>query len=230
MRANFFVRRVANNFLLFGTLGWLLYVVAGTFFVRGFWIFAITALAYQIISLSILVSRYPEYMELAEIRKKNVENAKPWDRTLVMVLMVATLLMYILAGLDIGRWHASELPLALAIPGVLVYILSCALNQWAMVHNRFFERNVRIQTDRDQKVATTGPYRYVRHPGYLGSILFFLSFPMMVGSGIAWLGSALCVLGMVGRTFLEDRTLQAELTGYEGYCQTVQYRLIPRIW
>jgi protein-S-isoprenylcysteine O-methyltransferase Ste14 len=99
-----------------------------------------------------------------------------------------------------------------------------------MVHNRFFERNVRIQTDRGQQVVTTGPYRYVRHPGYLGSVVFFLSFPMMAGSGIAWVGSILCALGMICRTSLEDQALRAELSGYEEYCRTVRFRLIPGIW
>ena len=77
---------------------------------------------------------------------------------------------------------------------------------------------------------TSGPYRYVRHPGYLGSVVGFVSFPLIVGSGIALLGSVLCIAGMIVRTYLEDRTLRQELPGYVEYAQIVRYRLIPYVW
>jgi protein-S-isoprenylcysteine O-methyltransferase Ste14 len=230
MHAKIIAGRIVNNFLMLAALGSLLYIAAGTVCIRGFWIYAITALVYQIISLSFLAARYPQYLDLANVRRRRAENAKPWDKALVTVLTAATLLMYLLTGLDIGCWHVSELPLVLAIPGVLMYVLGSAVNQWAMVHNRFFERNVRIQTDREHSVVTADPYRLIRHPGYLGSIIFFLSFPLLCGSAIGWLGSAFCVVGMVGRTYFEDRTLQAELSGYVEYCRSVRYRLIPHIW
>ena len=105
-----------------------------------------------------------------------------------------------------------------------------ALNQLAMLHNPHFERGVRIQTDRGHRVVATGPYRCVRHPGYLGSVLGFVSFPLIVGSAIALLGSILCIVGMVVRTYLEDKTLNQELAGYTEYTRIVRYRLIPYVW
>ncbi|HOT93548.1 MAG TPA: isoprenylcysteine carboxylmethyltransferase family protein [Anaerolineae bacterium] len=174
--------------------------------------------------------KHPEYVELANVRKTARTDAKKWDRTVVLAVLAATYVMYALAALDVGRLHLSTLPVPLTVVGILTYIVASALNQWAMLHNPHFEREVRIQTDRNHAVMTSGPYRYVRHPGYLGSVVGLVSFPLIVGSGIALLGSVLCIAGMIVRIYLEDRTLRQELAGYAEYAQTVRYRLLPYVW
>jgi len=226
----FIARRVVQNILVLVSLGVLFFIIAGTISVWGFWLYVATVLVYQIISLLIIVPRHPEYVELANVRKAEHTDVKKWDRTVVMVIMGATYLMYVLAALDVGRLHLSELPIPLTVVGIVAYVVGSALNQWAMLHNPHFERAVRIQTDRNHAVMTSGPYRYVRHPGYLGSVISFVSLPLIVGSGIALVGSVLCMAGMVVRTYLEDKTLRQELDGYAAYAQTVRYRLLPYVW
>jgi protein-S-isoprenylcysteine O-methyltransferase Ste14 len=80
------------------------------------------------------------------------------------------------------------------------------------------------------RVAKTGPYSYVRHPGYLDSVLFYVAFPLISGSTLAFLGSTLGITGILVRTSLEDRTLREELAGYAEYAQEVRYRLMPYMW
>jgi protein-S-isoprenylcysteine O-methyltransferase Ste14 len=104
------------------------------------------------------------------------------------------------------------------------------MNQWAMIHNTHFEKEVRIQADRKHQVVESGPYQYIRHPGYFGSMLGFISFSLILGSGIAVIGSVLCMVGMIVRTYLEDKTLRQELAGYEEYAKKVRSRLIPYVW
>ena len=88
----------------------------------------------------------------------------------------------------------------------------------------------RIQDDRGQVVVTAGPYRYVRHPMYLGVILLFLGMPVALGSWWAlWPGVVIGAL-FVLRTAKEDRMLRDELPGYAEYTQRVRYRLVPRVW
>ena len=157
-------------------------------------------------------------------------DVKKWDRRIVRILMLVIYLTFALAAVDLGRISLSSLPLWFAPVGSLFYAAGSALNQWAMIHNPHFEREVRIQTDRDHQVIAAGPYRYVRHPGYLGSVLGFVSYPMILGSGLAFIGSFLCIAGMIMRTYLEDHVLREELEGYRAYTSTVAYRLIPRIW
>ena len=99
-----------------------------------------------------------------------------------------------------------------------------------MRENAFFSSHVRIQPDRGQHVVTSGPYAVVRHPGYAGSILFNIAVPVLLGSLPALAVAAAFVPIFVLRTYLEDRTLLAELPGYADYARRVRCRLVPRVW
>ncbi len=226
----FIFQRVQQNVLSLFSVGALFFVIAGTIKNIGFWIYAGTVLMYQIVSLLILVPKYPAYTELARIRKIQRTDAKNWDKRIIRILLMTTFLMYALAALDLGRVRLGILPLWLAAPGILCYTAGSALNQWAMIHNPHFEKEVRIQTDRAHQVIAAGPYRFVRHPGYLGSLLGYLCFPLILGSALAFIGAILCMTGTVVRANLEDRTLRQELDGYQAYAHEVRYRLIPFIW
>ena len=105
-----------------------------------------------------------------------------------------------------------------------------ALFTWAMSANKFFSTSVRIQTDREHRVAESGPYARVRHPGYTGYILFTIATPMILGSLWALIPAGVTLVLFVIRTILEDRTLQNELDGYGEYAARVKYRLIPGIY
>jgi protein-S-isoprenylcysteine O-methyltransferase Ste14 len=212
------------------SLGFLLFTLAGKVEILGFWIYIVVAIVYQVISLLIIVPKYPEYVALHEARKARPTNVKKWDTVLLWVLAGFTFLMYGLAALDLGHLHVGKLSWWFAIPGVALYIAGSMLNQWAMVHNPHFERGVRIQHERQHRVAKTGPYSYVRHPGYLGSVLFYISFPLISGSVLALWGGTLGIIGILVRTSLEDKTLREELDGYAAYTQKVRYRLMPYVW
>lgn len=226
----FILRRVQQNVLSSFAVGVLFFAIAGTIAIRGFWIYVTTVLIYQIVSLLIIVPRYPSYIELAHVRQIQREDAKKRDRLMIYILMMATLLTYALAAVDLGRIHISTLALWTAPLGIMFYSAGSALNQWAMIHNPHFEKEVRIQKDRTHRVITTGPYRLVRHPGYLGSILGFVSFPLILGSVLAFIGVIFSIAGTVVRTYLEDRTLQEELDGYQAYADAVTHRLVPFVW
>lgn len=108
--------------------------------------------------------------------------------------------------------------------------LSALFTVWAMACNRFFYGRVRIEKERGHTVASTGPYRLVRHPGYLGAIVTDGFTPLLLDSWWAMLPALLTVAVLVLRTSLEDRTLLKELDGYHEYAQRVRYRLFPGIW
>jgi protein-S-isoprenylcysteine O-methyltransferase Ste14 len=99
-----------------------------------------------------------------------------------------------------------------------------------MIANAFFSTAVRIQSERGHTVCRSGPYRFVRHPGYVGFILQSLGTPVLLGSWWALIPGVTAVVFMIIRTSWEDRTLQAELPGYRDFVQEVRYRLVPAIW
>ena len=181
----------------------------------------------------ILIPRNPEL--LAERAAGPQKSNKTWDTALMSVAGLATMAQYIVAGLDLRfGWTrqsaAVQIPLALQIAALAVAVLAYALTTWAMVANAFFSKIVRIQDDRGHAVATGGPYRYVRHPSYVGEIAFSLAAPVMLNSLWAFIPGALLALLFVVRTALEDKTLHEELDGYEAYAQQVRYRLLPGVW
>jgi len=113
---------------------------------------------------------------------------------------------------------------------LLVFAFGMIFSVWAMLANKFFAKFVKIQTEREHNVITNGPYAYVRHPGYAGSLLAFISLPVALGSLWALLPASAGLSLWIVRTYLEDRTLQKELDGYSQYACRVRWRLVPYIW
>jgi protein-S-isoprenylcysteine O-methyltransferase Ste14 len=176
----------------------------------------------------VLIPNNPELLIERTTRRK--EGIKTWDTVLLSIVGLTTIAKYILAGFDVRLGWTAQMPLALQIAALIVAALGYALGTWAMAANAFFSKVVRIQEDRDHAVATGGPYRYVRHPGYIGTIVFELATPIMLGSLWALIPGGLAALLFVVRTALEDRTLQEELDSYRDYARRVRYRLLPGIW
>ncbi len=166
---------------------------------------------------------------LAE-RRGPRKGAKGWDTAIMGVVGLIILAIYLVGGLDVRYGWTSGLPAAAQIIGVILAVLGYGLVVWATASNAFFSQIVRIQTERGHTVATGGPYRLVRHPGYVGSILAYLGTPIMLGSGPAVVLGIVSAVLMVIRTALEDKTLQAELDGYKAYAVRVHYRLLPGVW
>lgn len=176
----------------------------------------------------LLIPRNPEL--LAERAKRHREGMKTWDKLLLSIVGLATLVKYILAGLDVRYGWTVQLPTTIQVVALVVSALGYALGTWAMVTNAYFSMIVRIQEDRGHAVVSDGPYRYVRHPGYTGTTAFELATPIMLGSLWALFPGVLIAVLTVVRTALEDRTLKEELDGYRDYAQQVRYRLLPGIW
>lgn len=178
----------------------------------------------------LLIPRSPDLLIERMARRKD---AKTWDTILMSIVGLATLAKHIVAGFDFHEgWTANvwQVPLALQIAALVVAALGYALGVWAMMANAYFSKIVRIQDDRGQTVATGGPYRYVRHPGYTGTVLFELTTPFMLGSLWALIPGGLAAILMIVRTALEDKTLQEELAGYKEYTEQTRYRLLPGVW
>jgi protein-S-isoprenylcysteine O-methyltransferase Ste14 len=167
-----------------------------------------------------------------ELIARRAESAgqKGWDRLVSGLWAVTGLAGLIVAGLDFRFGWTGPLPFGVHLAGALGYTLGFALFSWAMASNAYFSTIVRVQADQGHTVCTTGPYHFVRHPGYVGAILQSLVAPLLLGSLWAFVPGALAAALLVVRTVLEDRTLHAELTGYEAYARSVRFRLIPGIW
>lgn len=162
----------------------------------------------------------------AAIRK----DTKPFDKIFLRFLLTFMIAEPVLAGLDAVRFHWAAMPFWTLYPGVVLLLISATWITWVLVRNPHAESSVRIQKERDHAVVSSGPYRFVRHPMYVGLILLHVSIALVLGSMWTLALAALITILFLWRTALEDRTLRRELSGYEEYTRITRYRLLPGIW
>lgn len=154
-----------------------------------------------------------------------------WDKVVSGLWSLALyLVLPLVAGLDIRLAWTGDVAVAVNVVGALVLAAGLGLAAWAMLANAYFSTAVRIQSDRGQTVCRSGPYRMVRHPGYVGFILQSFGTALVLGSLWALVPGLAAASLLVLRTALEDRFLQAELPGYQDYARDVRHRLVPGIW
>jgi protein-S-isoprenylcysteine O-methyltransferase Ste14 len=169
--------------------------------------------------------------ELLIERSKPGEGTKKWDKAVLGLSLLVTISMYIIAGLDSGRYHWSpEFHLGLYLVGIILTVSGQLIFLIAQKQNRFFSSTVRIQTDRNHTVCESGLYKIVRHPAYLGSVIQSLGFPLLFGSLWCIIPICLMIILLITRTYLEDKTLRNELKGYLEYSGKTRYRIIPFVW
>jgi protein-S-isoprenylcysteine O-methyltransferase Ste14 len=167
---------------------------------------------------------------LAE-RAHPASDTRKWDKIILAVMGLLMVAEFVIASLDVRLGWSQQFPLTLQVIGLVAAIVGYDfILIWAMVSNAFFVATVRIQSDRQHTVTSSGPYSFVRHPGYLGSILLDLGVPFMLNSLWAIIPAIMVTLVLIARTALEDKTLQVELSGYKEYAERVRYRLFPGIW
>ena len=218
------IRRLIQVFSVLILQGTFLFIAAGTFSWKWAWAVLLLGLLLLIINLILLPA------ELVEERGRKKENVKKWDRLLTSIISFPTILMYVFSGLDHRFDWTGYIPSIINIAGLVFIFLGSMLFTWSMVSNKFFSTLVRLQIDRQHTVATEGPYKYIRHPGYLGYMVFTLATPIALGAFWGIIFSFIICILLIVRTVLEDATLKKELPGYAEYAENVRYKLIPFLW
>lgn len=210
--------------------GAVLFGAAGTLAWPMGWVYVILVSTVSVGSRVILLWVSPDTLrERANFAK--VKGVEPGDRVLVMIVgTLGPIAVLLVAGLDHRFGWSRPLPAGVIAAAIAAALLGAAFTTWAMVVNRFFSAVARIQKDRGHVVISNGPYRWVRHPGYAGSVLATLAIPVMLGSLWGLVPAGLTVLAIVVRTAREDRMLRRGLAGYQAYAGRTRARLIPGIW
>jgi protein-S-isoprenylcysteine O-methyltransferase Ste14 len=193
------------------------------------WVYGLACTLAFIVSRILVVRRHPDL--LAERAKfMDHDDTKPWDRIMAPLVAVGGGLVPLVAALDAVCHWSAPFCMPVKIVSLLIILAGFALSAYAFFVNRFFSGTVRIQTERGHKVVSEGPYGWVRHPGYTGSLATFLASPVFLDSWWAFVPAVASTAILAFRTALEDRTLQNELEGYPEYARRVRYRLLPGIW
>jgi len=207
----------------------IILIAAGTFDIgRQLLIYFIILAGSYITELWVIYRHNPEVLNE---RVKNIKSGtKSWDKVLLSLYAIFTfIVMNIFIGLDI-RLGWSHIGFSYIYIGLILYILSVIISTKSLLTNKYFESSSRIQTERNQTVISTGVYSVVRHPGYSSIILWALSIPLLTGAVYTLIPSAIIIIIISIRTYMEDKMLKEELEGYQEYSYKVKYRLIPFVW
>ncbi len=179
------------------------------------------------VNLTVILLKNPS---LLRERLKKQKPTDPRDKVFVTLSTLAWLGVMVVAGLDAVHYRWSLVSLDWLYVGAALHLLGMVPVAWAMATNPFLGATVRIQEERGHRVITTGPYRIVRHPMYVGILVMLLGWPVILGSWWSYVPLALVVLLILWRTAFEDRRLRKDLAGYDAYCRQTPYRLLPGVW
>ncbi len=204
-----------------------LFLPAGNWLWARGWLYV--GMFYSVVTLSSLYLRRVN-PDIVAGRINPHQGTEPWDKILVGFLTVMWMATFPVAAMDDERFQWFPVPWWVCVIGYVFFLGGMAIVTWAEAVNKFFEPTVRIQTDRGQTVIDTGPYAFVRHPGYVGGVFVVIGGPLALGSLWALIPVVLGSVVLILRTKWEDETLRAKLTGYKEYAQRVRYRLIPGVW
>jgi len=221
------LRVIAQLLILMLILAALLFIPAGRLDWPQAWILIIFLMIYFLLYIQIGIFNDPDQ---TWERSRKAENVKDWDRLIMGIYSVLLPTVFILAGLDVGRFHWSTVPLVWQIMAWAGLALAGGIILWTVRTNTFLSRYARIQDDRGQQVIASGPYRIIRHPMYLGILILFLCLGPALASWFTLIPGLLIDLLFLIRTSKEDKMLKNELEGYLLYTQEVRFRLIPWIW
>ena len=209
--------------LMLGFLVAVLFGCAGRFDLGFFWAY--------VACIAVVVAVGIRVMD-PELRKERLRPGPGGcDRHLRIVVMPFFLAHLVVAGLDAGRFHWSDtVPTSLQAASLIVLALGYSLSLWSVSVNRFFSPVVRLQSDRGHRLVTDGPYRWIRHPGYLASIIMIPCGGMTLGSWWSLVPVIPVIVLILRRTVIENRFLHQQLEGYREYAARVRYRLVPGVW
>jgi protein-S-isoprenylcysteine O-methyltransferase Ste14 len=154
---------------------------------------------------------------------------KGWDRTLLILYGAFGISVLAVAGLDRRLGWSSETVWTIKALGWFVMVAAYLLFTWTLASTKFssvqgghFERGYGMDVQ--------GPYRYVRHPGYIAIIVYALAAPVMFNAWTAYIPAGFLTAVIVARTLLEDHLLLRQQAGYAFYAHLVRYRLLPGVW
>ncbi len=206
-------------------LGIGLFIPAGTLLWLEAWIYLIIFTIFFTVVVLYFSKHDPEMLQ----KRAKPKFEEKWDKIVMVLMGFGFFPTFIIPGFE-KKYGWSNVPFYVEIIGFIVLSLGLVIIFLVMKENTFLSKAVEIQKDRGHTVITTGPYRMVRHPMYLGFILFIVFYCLALGSLYSLIPTALGVVGLVIRTIFEDRKLHEELEGYTEYAKKTKKKLIPLIW
>ena len=217
-----------QNLIWIVVLAALLFVSAGTLHWPAAWLFLAT-IGILGVAGGLWLAKHDPALLNERMRPMMQHDQPAADKKFMLVFGFSGLIWFLAIGLDV-RAHGVRIPKEMQALGFLMLLFCSGFILRVMRENSFAAPVIRLQTERGHRVISSGPYAFVRHPMYGGTMLFFVGAPLLLGS---WRGVAMSPLFAVLfaiRIAIEERALLAGLPGYADYTARVRYRLVPGLW
>ena len=220
MKRNFqYATRVLRRWaLILAMLPVLLFSAAGTTHITSIRAYLVAYAVFLLIAMSAVDPRLAR-----ERAAPGPDVAAPHLRFLSGALFLLTVAM---AALSVGRLHILPVPNQMRWFALLLFALSSALQAWAMIKNPFFSPVLRIQSEHGHHLVESGPYRFIRHPGYLAMCISIPASAIAIGSWLALFPAMAFVIVIQHRAEIEDQFLRTNLSGYAEYAKQVRSGLL----
>lgn len=227
--------RISSGQMIFSVIWTLLFpvlffVLSGDLLWIGGWLFNIWFIVLGFSTIIYLYFKDPGLL-VERLRKPGTGGEKGWDKYWIYIFIMLFMVWFVIMPLDAKRYlWTTNFPLWLEVMGGILLLLGFFFTFRALADNPYASAEVRIQTERNQQVISTGVYGFIRHPMYLGGIFYLIGAPMLLGSKYGVLLGVLMTIFIMARIIGEEKALVEELEGYDNYKKKVRYRLIPFIW
>ncbi len=228
VKPNLLARLFRRGLLNQALLALALFSTAGTLKFWQAWAYLAVSLAAGSYIAFYFYRRDPQLMERRLLKKETA----PAQKLFIFLWRLLIGISLVLAGYD-HRVHWSSAVLAPVPLWVellsFLFILTGQAIFFEVIKANSFAASV-IQVERNQRVISTGLYRFVRHPMYVAFIVMTVFAPLALGSYLA-LPPALLVVPIIGLRLLdEEKMLRRDLPGYVEYCAQTRCRLLPYVW
>lgn len=210
-------------------LGVILFLAAGDWGWPQGWAFLVE-IGVSTFAVNFGLARHDPALLATRLSAPVQRDQRPWDRMFMAVALIVFVGWLVLCAIDARRFEWSRVPVWVQVLGAASIAL-CMVVVWRTFRaNTFAAPQVRVQADRQQVVITGGPYQFVRHPMYAGSLLMFVGTPLLLGSWWGLLFVPLAAIGIGIRAIGEERMLRRDLSGYDEYARKIRFRMVPGVW
>lgn len=206
-------------FLPIGTLNW-----------PSAWIFLFLQGSFEV-SIACWLAKYDP--ELLKERRSFViqRGQKKWDKVVMILFSILQITWLPFVAFDVAYSQGNLVPVFVKVVAAILIITGFYIFYLVFRENSYASPVVKIQKAREHKIVTTGPYRYVRHPMYSGSILYFIGIPLLLGSWYGLLFTFFLSILLIIRSRLEEKALVEEFSDpYIEYAKRVPFRFIPFVY
>jgi protein-S-isoprenylcysteine O-methyltransferase Ste14 len=207
-------------------MGVLLFLPAGTLNYWQAWVYLSVFVAASVL-ITIYLWKYDRHLLESRVKVGPRAEKEKTQKSIQLLASLAFIAILVLPSLD-RRFLWSDVPRVFVITGDALVALGFYAVFLVYKENTFTSATIEVAPN--QRVISTGPYAFVRHPMYSGALVMLFGTPLALGSWwglLMWVPMAFVI---ALRLLEEEKFLQKSLSGYMEYCQKVKFHLAPYIW